>query len=107
APTRRSAIVSVPPELGVVPAVDVRSGERLPGWARATVDRYAVPAADTYEAAETLPAFLELAGAVTMGRAPDGEVAPGTAMAIPTGGLLPSGADAVVMVEPTTDPMPG
>jgi molybdopterin molybdotransferase len=107
APTRRSAIVSVPPELGVVPAVDVRSGERLPGWARATVDGYAVRAADTYAAAETLPAFLELAGAVTMGRAPDGEVAPGTAMAIPTGGLLPAGADAVVMVEHTTEPMPG
>src|SRR6185503_3618599 len=49
----------------------------------------------------------ELAGAVTMGRAPDGEVAPGTAMAIPTGGLLPHGADAVVMVEHTTEPMPG
>ena len=47
APTRRSAIVSVPPELGVVPAVDVRSGEMLPGWARATVDGYAVRAADT------------------------------------------------------------
>src|SRR5215211_2607717 len=107
APARRSAIASVPPALGVVPAVDVRSGERLPGWARATVDGYAVRAADTYAAAETLPAFLELAGAVTMGRAPDGEVAPGTAMAIPTGGLIPPGADAVVMVEHTTEPMPG
>ena len=47
-----------------MPAVDVRSGERLPGWARATVDGYAVRAADTYAAAETLPAFLELAGLV-------------------------------------------
>ena len=64
-------------------------------------------AADTYAAAETLPAFLELTGAVAMGRAPDGEVGPGAAMAIPTGGLLPHGADAVVMVEHTTEPMPG
>ena len=106
-PTRRSVVVSVPPELGVVPAEDVRSGELLPGWARATVDGYAVRAADTYAAAETLPAFLALTGAVTMGRAPDGEVGPGTAMAIPTGGLIPRGADAVVMVEHTTEPMPG
>jgi molybdopterin molybdotransferase len=107
APTRRSAIASVAPALGVVPAIDVRSGEQLPAWARATVDGYAVRAADTYAAAETLPALLELAGAVTMGRAPDGAVAAGTAMAIPTGGLLPPGADAVVMVEHTTEPMPG
>ena len=57
--------------------------------------------------AETLPAFLEVTGAVTMGRAPEGEVGPGAAMAIPTGGLLPRGADAVVMVEHTTEPMPG
>jgi molybdopterin molybdotransferase len=41
-----------------------------------------------------------------MGRAPEGEVGPGAAMAIPTGGLLPHGADAVVMVEHTTEPMP-
>ena len=51
------------------PREDVTSGERLPGWARATVDGYAVRAADTYAASETLPTFLELAGAVTHGRA--------------------------------------
>ena len=83
------------------------AGEQLPAWARATVDGYAVRAADTYAARETLPAFLEVTGAVAMGRAPEGEVGPGTAMAIPTGGLLPHGADAVVMVEHTTEPMPG
>jgi molybdopterin molybdotransferase len=105
--TRRSAIVTVAPALGVVPAGDVVSGERLPGWARATVDGYAVRAADTYAASETLPAFFELTGAVTMGREPEGEVGPGAAVAIPTGGLIPRGADAVVMVEYTTEPMPG
>jgi molybdopterin molybdotransferase len=107
APARRSAVVSMPPALGLVPARDVTSGERLPAWARATVDGYAVRAVDTYAASETLPAFLEVTGAVPMGVAPDGEVRPGTAMAIPTGGLLPDGADAVVMVEHTTEPMPG
>jgi molybdopterin molybdotransferase len=54
-----------------------------------------------------LPAFLEVTGSVAMGSAPDGEVGPGNAMAIPTGGLIPQGADAVVMVEHTTEPMPG
>ena len=107
APARRSAVVAAAPALGVVPAGDVVCGERLPGWARATVDGYAVRAADTYAAAETLPAFLEITGAVAMGRAPDGDVGPGAAMAIPTGGLIPRGADAVVMIEYTTEPMPG
>ena len=58
----------VAPALGVVPGADVRAGEPLPAAARATVDGYAVRAADTYAASETLPAFLEVTGAVTMGR---------------------------------------
>jgi molybdopterin molybdotransferase len=107
APARRSAVVRVMPALGAVPARDVLAAEELPAHARATVDGYAVRAIDTYAASETLPGFLEVTGAVAMGRAPDGEVGPGAAMAIPTGGLLPHGADAVVMVEHTTEPMPG
>ena len=107
APARRSRVVQAAPALGVVPAADVVAGERLPPVARATVDGYAVRAADTYAAAESLPAYLELTGAVSTGVAPAGEVGPGAAMAIPTGGVLPHGADAVVMVEHTTEPMPG
>src|SRR5918999_4759383 len=106
-PVRRSAVVPAAPALGVVPARDVTTLERLPAWPRATVDGYAVRAADTYAASETLPAFLEVTGTVAMAREPDGEVGPGGAFAIPTGGLLPHGADAVVMVEHTTEPMPG
>ena len=71
APARRSAIVAARA------GARRRAGRRralaasgCPAWARATVDGYAVRAADTYAAAETLPAFLELTGAVTMGRAP-------------------------------------
>ena len=107
APVRRSPIVSTPPALGVVPARDVTADEWLPARARATIGGYAVRAADTYEAAETLPAFLELTGAVHMGQVPDAEVGPGAAMAIPAGGLLPHGADAVVRFEHTTEPMLG
>jgi len=107
APARRSAVHDVAPALGIVPARDVLAPELIPGYARATVDGYAVRAVDTYAASETLPAFLEVTGAVAMGRAPEGEVGPGAAMTIPTGGLLPHGADAVVMVEHTTEPMPG
>ena len=106
-PARRSPVADLAPALGAVPARGVEAGEDLPPHARATVDGYAVRASDTYAASETLPAFLEITGAVMMGRAPDGEVGPGAAVTIPTGGLLPHGADAVVMVEHTTEPMPG
>src|SRR5829696_9719600 len=107
APPRRSEVSGIAPVLGAVPARDVAAGEQLPAHARATVDGFAVRAVDTYAASETLPAFLEVTGAVAMGRSPYGEVGPGAAMAIPTGGILPRGADAVVMVEHTTEPMPG
>jgi molybdopterin molybdotransferase len=107
APARRTAVHRAAPALGGVPARAVEAGEDLPAHARATVDGYAVRASDTYAASETLPAFLEVTGAVRMGRAPEGQVGPGAAMTIPTGGLLPHGADAVVMVEHTTEPMPG
>jgi molybdopterin molybdotransferase len=107
APARRSEVLDIAPMLGAVPARDVIAGEQIPPYARATVDGFAVRAVDTYAASETLPAFVEVTGAVAMGRAPDGEVGPGAAMAIPTGGLLPHGADAVVMVEHTSEPMPG
>jgi len=107
APARRSAVTHAAPALHAVPARTVEAGEDLPAHPRATVDGYAVRASDTYAASETLPAFLEVTGAVAMGRAPEGQVGPGAAMTIPTGGLLPHGADAVVMVEHTTEPMAG
>jgi molybdopterin molybdotransferase len=66
-----------------------------------------VRAADTYGASEGLPSYLDLAGAVRMGRAPGVAVPAGGAVAVPTGGVLPEGADAVVMVEHTAETMPG
>jgi molybdopterin molybdotransferase len=73
----------------------------LPGFARATMDGYAVRAQDTFGASETQPGYLELAGEVPMGSAPGFVVAPGGCARIGTGGMLPEGADAVIMVEHT------
>jgi molybdopterin molybdotransferase len=85
----------------------VTSRHPLPGFARSTVDGYAVRAADTYGVSEGLPGYLTVTGAVAMGAAPTVTVAPGTALAMPTGGALPPGADAVVMIEYTAQAMPG
>jgi molybdopterin molybdotransferase len=103
-PTERVRLADA---LGRVPAAAVASPTVLPGFARSTVDGYAVRAADTYGASEGLPSYLELAGEVAMGRAPEVAVGPGQAVAMPTGGVLPSGADAVVMVEHTQSGLPG
>jgi molybdopterin molybdotransferase len=65
------------------------------------MDGYAVNAASTFGASESGPAWLELKGTIAMGDIPDFELAPGQAARISTGGMLPAGADAVVMVEHT------
>jgi molybdopterin molybdotransferase len=108
-PARRTALEDVPLDgaLHRVPATDVAAAAALPGFARSTVDGYAVRAADTYGASEGLPSYLDLAGAVRMGTAPTVAVRPGGCVAMPTGGVLPEGADAVVMVEHTAETMPG
>jgi molybdopterin molybdotransferase len=108
-PARRTAVetVDLGQAHGRVPAEPVHAPHDLPGFARSTVDGYAVRAADTYGASEGLPGYLEVTGAVAMGRSPQGAVAPGTAFAMPTGGVIPEGADAVVMVEHTQEAMAG
>jgi len=89
--------------LGRVAAVDAGAEADVPGFARSIVDGYAVRAQDTFGAGPEQPAYLELAGEVTIGRAAGGELAGGKTMAIPTGGMLPPGADAVVMMEHTSE----
>src|SRR5580658_10216165 len=108
-PRRRTGTETVPlgAALRRVPAGPVTAPHPLPGFARSTVDGYAVRAADTYGVSEGLPGYLTITGAVRMGAAPDGAVTPGCAIAIPTGGVIPAGADAVVMIEYTAEVMPG
>src|ERR671939_1778083 len=108
-PARRTAVetVALAAAHGRVPAEPVRAPHDLPGFARSTVDGYAVRAADTYGASEGLPSYLDVVGSVAMGRAPSVAVVPGRAVAMPTGGVIPEGADAVVMVEHTQEAMAG
>lgn len=108
-PARRTGVEPVPcaKALGRVLASPVRAESALPGFARSTVDGYAVRAADTYGASDSLPAYLDLDGAVRMGVAADRAVRAGTAVQIPTGAAIPTDADAVVMVEYTQATMPG
>ena len=87
--------------LGRILAADMASPEDLPQGARSTVDGYAVRAEDTFGASDAIPALLEVAASVPMGVLPDFAIQSGQAAQISTGGFLPRGADAVVMVEYT------
>jgi molybdopterin molybdotransferase len=79
----------------------VRAPASLPAFPRSAMDGYAVRAQDTFGASQSLPAYLTVIGEAPMGRAPDFEIRPAQAALVHTGGMLPPGADAVVMIEVT------
>ncbi len=80
---------------------DIIAAEDLPASPRSTMDGYGVRAADTFGASESMPCYLSITGEVLMGKAADGEVKKGCCYKLPTGGLIPKGADSVVMLEHT------
>lgn len=86
---------------GRVLGEDVSSLEDIPPYDRSTVDGYAVRAQDTFGATEPLPAILQAVEDIPMGGIPQRELGSGQTAQIPTGGLLPEGADACVMIEHT------
>ena len=86
---------------GKVLAEDVTAAENVPGFRKSTVDGYAVRARDTQGVTESIPVFLNVTGEVSMGKAPDKSISSGQAYYVPTGGMLPDGADSVVMIEYT------
>lgn len=86
---------------GRVLAADLVADVDLPGFRRSTVDGYAVSASSTFGATESAPTPLTVVGTVDMGARADLRVGPGQAARILTGGMVPTGADGVVMVEHT------
>jgi putative molybdopterin biosynthesis protein len=94
--------VSLGASLSRVLAADVVAPVDAPPFDRSNVDGFAVRAADTVGASDGAPKRLKLnAEVIACGVEPTVEVAPGTATAIATGGVIPRGADAVVMIEHT------
>ncbi len=85
--------------IGRVLAEDILSDLYSPAFDRSSVDGFAVRARDTQGTSETIPTYLEIKGEVPMGAPPSFSLLQGEAGVIHTGGMLPQGADAVVMLE--------
>jgi molybdopterin molybdotransferase len=102
----RHETISTFSALGRVTAAPLYSPELLPAFSRATMDGFAVQAANTFGASESLPAYLKLVGEVPMGSSPLFQIRQNEAGAIHTGGMLPEGADAVVPLEVTQKTRP-
>lgn len=98
-PPLRKEEVHIEDALSRILAEDIISPEDLPNFPRSTVDGYAVSARDTFGATESLPACLNLSGEILMGEEPEMALKKGEAVRIATGGMLPEGADAIVMFE--------
>ncbi|MDD1708023.1 MAG: molybdopterin molybdenumtransferase MoeA, partial [Methanoregulaceae archaeon] len=86
---------------GRVLGADISADIDIPGFNRSSVDGYAVRSRDTAGTSESLPALLRLSGRVAMGERGDRNLSPDTCIYVPTGGAVPDGADAVVMMEYT------
>lgn len=93
--------VALKDAVGSVLAEDIVAEEDLPDFPRTIVDGYAVQGASTFGASEGNPAYLTITGNIAMGQSPEFEIAPGEAARIATGGMVPQGADSVVMIEHT------
>lgn len=81
---------------------DIISQINVPNFRRSTVDGYAVNSKDVAGASESMPAMMNYKGEVLMGKIPEVNMDfPGDCVYVPTGGMIPEGADSVVMVEYT------
>lgn len=95
--------VDISVSLGRTLAKDIVSGENIPAFDRTTVDGYALNAADSFGASNSIPAQLEIVGEILMGEKSDFTLKSGQCAIISTGGMLPKGANAAVMVEHTDE----
>jgi len=102
-PVERVERIDTQAALGRVLAEDISTPENLPAFSRSSMDGYAVRAEDTYGASESLPAYLNVIGEITMGRVSEIALSAGEAALVHTGSGLARGSNAVVMLENTRE----
>jgi len=92
-------LVPLEEAIGRTLACDMIARENTPDFVRSTVDGYALKASDTFGASDSMPAFLTVVGEVKMGEHNAMTLDSGQAIYVPTGGMLPVGSDAMLMIE--------
>jgi len=97
--TLKTESVGIDDAAGRYIAEEIHADMDMPQFRRSVVDGYAVCASDTFGAGDAMPAFLNIAGTVEMGSIYEDKMRPGEAVYVPTGGMIPDGADAMVMIE--------
>lgn len=95
----QTALCKIDDALGHILAEDIVSPYNVPGFNRSTVDGYAVVATDTYTASDSIPTFLQHIVDIEMGKMTQKVIKTGECAYVPTGGMIPEGATAVIMKE--------
>jgi len=95
----QTEVIPITRGFGRVIQSDIGVNHDIPPYRKSTVDGYAVQIQDLEEASQKTPVTLLLKGTVEMGKWFEGELRSGEAIYVPTGGMIPEGADAVVMIE--------
>lgn len=99
--TLEKEVVSINDGLGRVLAEDIVATMNVPHFDRSVVDGYAVKLTDVQGASAGIPGFLKIKGEVQMGKETRLTLNQGETVYVPTGGMVPGGTEAVVMVEYT------
>ncbi|MBR2028376.1 MAG: molybdopterin molybdotransferase MoeA [Oscillospiraceae bacterium] len=97
----KTETVTIENAVGRILAQNAFAQENVPDFYRSTVDGYAVTATDTQGASESIPTFLRVVEEVAIGYPAKSTIKSGECVYVPTGGMLPAGADAMVMIEYT------
>ncbi|MCG2729257.1 MAG: molybdopterin molybdotransferase MoeA [Acetobacterium sp.] len=93
--------ISIDDAMERVLATDIVSTVNVPHFNRSVVDGYAVKLTDVQGASNVIPGFLRIIGEVPMGKATDLILNQGETAYVPTGGMIPAGTEAMVMIEYT------
>ena len=98
---RNREVVNLKNSLHMILAEKIIPSYSLPGFNRSTMDGYAIKAEDSFGVSDSLPSYLKIIGEIKMGDRPEFVINFGEAAKISTGGMLPVGANAVIMLEYT------
>ena len=97
--TNPSENIFISKSVGRYISEDILAQNNLPEFNKSVVDGYAVIGNDTFGASESIPCFLDIVGKVNIGKTYQGEIKENEAVYVPTGGIIPNGATAMVMIE--------